>query len=162
MSAIVKKYHLFHGAVLTNLLRKGRTVNLCLIETKPKEDGLTYRINDARLLIKYKSNFDSQAGTEMAWNFRFTERETEGLLDEDHSVALVCGRRKIDSVGTIQICHLKSDKIRGLLGSPLQARNLSVKFSPGTGKSLRVACNKRDTETIVARSALNKWEIPGS
>jgi hypothetical protein len=43
----IRQFELFHGAVLTKLVRRGQRVALTMIETSPNDPWAVYTINDA-------------------------------------------------------------------------------------------------------------------
>lgn len=47
----VRQFELFHGAVLTALLRRDHPIALSMVETMPSDSWSTYRINDAVNLV---------------------------------------------------------------------------------------------------------------
>ena len=53
----VKEFELFHGAVLTKVLRSDRPVALRLVGTRPGENWSTYTLNDAvDLLVSHSKS----------------------------------------------------------------------------------------------------------
>jgi len=53
----LREFELFHGAVLTKLVRNDRPVALRMIETRPSEAWAMYLINnEVPLLVKHSTN----------------------------------------------------------------------------------------------------------
>lgn len=107
----VHEFELFHGAVLTKLVRSDRPVTLRMIETRPAEAWAAYTINlDVLLLIKYSTTFRSlkrQPGR--AWTFAFSPAEVHclgsGPNGKQSFAALVCANRALDRKG-MALCLL--------------------------------------------------------
>ena len=159
-------FELFHGVVLTKLLRSGHPVKLCMVETNLKECWSAYKLNDEVMLyIKYSTNPQGRKNDALVWIFTFSRANLEEIrrLSQEQSVyfALVCGDKELSN-DSMQICFLdpkKFDECSDLEGDG--SRTISVKFIPGN--KLRVWGNKNgayDPLKIAAR-ALEKWIIPG-
>ena len=87
----IKTFELFHGGVLTKILRADRPVRLTMIETHPGENWETYKVDfdkaNARLLIKY-SKKPKKTGNDETWPFTFSPKQMEELQPNKLHVAL--------------------------------------------------------------------------
>ncbi|RMG40105.1 MAG: hypothetical protein D6725_04040 [Planctomycetota bacterium] len=160
----IKVFELFHGAVLTKVLRSEKPVSLRLVETRPKENWSTYTLNDTvDLLISYSRQprpLSRQGGT--SWTFVFSENQLRQLDPSRRGrpvwAALVCGRKSIDR-GDMHICLLDPDQLPQLLDFCGPPQSLTVR-APGDRRSLRVFKDRRE-RFVVPQSRIDRWEIPG-
>jgi hypothetical protein len=159
-------FELFHGAVLTKLLRSGRPVRLCMVETNPREYWSAYKLNDeVTLYIKYSTNPQDRKKDALVWIFTFSIANMGEIrrLHQEQQVyfALVCGDKDIGS-NSMQVCFLEPEEFERCADLEEDgSRTISVKYLPG--KKLRVWGNKNGSDdplNITAR-ALEKWTIPG-
>ena len=159
-------FELFHGVVLTKLLRSGNPVKLCMVETNPKECWSAYKLNDEVMLyIKYSTNPQERKKDALVWIFTFSPSNLVEIhrLHQFQKVffALGCGDKDV-SKGSMHVCFLdpeEFDQCTDLNGDG--SRTITVKYYPG--KKLRVWGNKNGMEAplnIAARS-LEKWVVPG-
>jgi len=167
--ADVKEFELFHGIVLTKLVRSDRPTALRLIETDPSRAWAAYTVNDeVTLYVKYRAGSRSLSRSEggRSWTFVFspTELAKIGAMAPDTRVhlALVCGQKKIESGDCgMHVCFLTPDDRRKLMNTKSTTQQtISVKCLPG--KSLRVTGSASSKELIIKRSALDRWTVPGS
>lgn len=159
-------FELFHGAVLTKLLRNGNPIKLCMVETNPKEYWSAYKVNDEVMLyIKYSRNPQERKKDALVWIFTFSPANLADILrlQQNNKVyfALVCGDKKWGK-DSMQVCFLDPDefnKCTHIDGDG--SRTISVKYYPR--KTLRVWGNKNGSETPlnIAAKSLEKWVVPG-
>ena len=161
----VKEFELFHGIVLTKLLRSEKPVALRLVETKPKESWSTYTVNDEiDLLVTHSKSprLIKRNGGATAWSFQFSQNQLRQMNPELCGrpvwVALVCGRRNPNH-GDMHVCLLDPEQIGDAVD--LAAQNPSVTVRKPTGKGMfRVLRNRRE-KFKVSLSRLDKWKVPG-
>lgn len=159
-------FELFHGAVLTKLLRNGHPIKLCMIETNPKEFWSAYKLNDEVVLyIKYSTNPMERKKDALVWIFTFSLANIKEIscLQQEQKVyfAFVCGDKNV-SKDTMQVCFLEPDEFNTCTDLKENgSHTISVKYLPG--KKLRVWGNKNGSEKPlnVAAGAIEKWIIPG-
>jgi len=161
----IKKFELFHGAVLTKLVRNDRPTTLRMVETKG-EAWSVYTVNDeVELFIKVRSTAHelSREKDGLSWQFVFTSEQVEqirGLYSTKKvAIALVCGRQNIKD--NMQIAFIKpEDGIKNFIDFSVNtSQSVTVKCIPG--KRLKVITNYK-VEKKVSRNALDKWDVPGS
>ncbi|MDD5369414.1 MAG: hypothetical protein PHQ40_10025 [Anaerolineaceae bacterium] len=159
-------FELFHGVVLTKLLRSGHPVKLCMVETNPKECWSAYKLNDEVMLyIKFSTNPQVRKKDALVWIFTFSPANLIEIqrLRQDQKVyfALVCGDKNIHK-DSMHVCFLEAGDFDGCIDLGEDgSRSISVKYFPG--KKLRVWGNQNGADhplNITAR-ALEKWTIPG-
>lgn len=161
----IKQFELFHGAVLTKLLRSDRPVTLRMIETRPGEAWAVYTINDeVDLFVKYSitaRKLTRRQGA-LSWTFVFSPEQISQIrklqAERDVYAALVCGRKDIKT-GGLQTCLLRPDELEHLLDfNDASQQSLTVRYVPR--KKLRVYSGHR-VELLVAQNALDEWDVPG-
>ena len=167
--ADVREFELFHGIVLTKLVRNDRPTVLRLIETNPREAWAAYTVNnEVTLYVKYRTgshNLSRGEGGE-SWTFVFSPTELAKIRsmapETEVYLALVCGKKQIGSGDCgMHVCLLKPDQRRNLIDMKASTQQtVSVKCIPG--KSLRATGSTSREELIVQRNALDKWVVPGS
>ena len=162
----VKEFELYHGAVLTKVLRSEKPVSLRLIETKPGENWSTYTLNDVvHLLVTYSKNQRpvSRSGGGISWSFVFSTNQLRQMNPAKSKrpvwVAMVCGR-KTPAEGDMQVCLLDPDQIAEAIDFSAEQQSLTVRKPSSKGK-LRVF-KDRDERFLVAQSRLDNWEVPGA
>ena len=162
----VRNFELFHGAVLTKLVRTDRNMTLRLIETRTQDAGAVYTINDeVHILVKYSASPQPVQREEgQRWTFSFTPGQLRQLCDFTGAagchVALVCGDRDLNNA-TVQICLLDPDHVEKLID--LQSRSTQavwVKYLPR--KNLRVSSGHVTTPINIPQGRIDTWEVPGS
>jgi len=161
----VKEFELYHGAVLTKILRSEKPVALRLIETRPAENWSTYTLNDTvDLLVSHSKSprSVSRQGGGTSWSFVFSRNQLRQMNPDSRSrpvwLALVCGREK-PSDGEMHVCLLDPEQVREAVDFSADQQSLTVRKPGGKGK-LRVFKDRRE-KFLVAQSRLNKWEVPG-
>ena len=159
----VRDFELFHGAVLTKLVRGERPLTLRLIETRPTDSWSTYRLNDEVNLLLKHSTVSIARKREIGsavWQFVLSRDQMHQISQPGVWVALVCGAPTLTKT-EMDICLLDPAQVRELLDVHLQQQqSLTVKRLPG--KSLRVTSPRAQDECVVARNRLDTWHVPGS
>ncbi|MDD3802752.1 MAG: hypothetical protein PHV45_11240 [Desulfuromonas thiophila] len=162
----IRVFELFHGAVITKLLRSDRPVSLRMIETNTAESWSSYVLNaEVKLLITYSTN--SRAVTRptpaRAWQFGFSKNQLRQLRKGPDGMpvfaALVCGTKQV-SGDKMEICLLDSEQISRVLDLDGEPQALVVKCPNGKGQ-LRVV-KERTEEFLVPRNRIDQWHVPGS
>lgn len=162
----IDEFELFHGVVLTKLLRSERPVTLRMIETRPGEAWSAYRLNDeVDLFIKHSTTPRAtvRGGEGRSWSFVFGPEQLRQMAESRAKggvyVALVGGSRQMRDAQTC-VCLLEPKEVRKLLDfSTLSQQSLTVKLI--RGRSLRVYKGRKERFTV-AQNRLERWEVPGS
>lgn len=162
----IREFEVFHGSVLTKLVRSDRPITLRMIETKPGEAWAAYTINDeVELFVKHSTNARPQARQKGAysWSWVFNPDQIKQMnkLRKKRPVyaALVGGRKSIKR-GKMQVCLLNPEQLDRLIDySNPNAQSVTVKYVPG--KQLRVFSDRK-IELLVPQSALDQWVVPGN
>lgn len=163
----VKQFELFHGLVLTKILREKRPITLSMIKTNPKEEWSTYEVNidgakiyNTPLFFKHSakpSRRSKKTGAE-SWTFNFTKSQLNQLRQKEHRIVLVCGFQDVKSANEMQICFPMPEQVQALLDllSPdNETRSVTVQWEKG--KSLRTFSNRTNGKFTVSRNALSNW-----
>jgi len=167
--ADVKEFELFHGIVLTKLLRSEKPTTLRMIETNPQQAWAAYDINDeVTLYVKYRTGPHtlSRGQGGQSWAFAFSSSELEKIrsLEGERQVylALVCGKKSITSGDCgMRTCLLEPDKLPRIIDVAAKGQQtITVKYLPG--KSFRVSGSASTQPVIISRNALDHWTVPGS
>lgn len=161
----VREFEIFHGIVLTKLLRSESPLTLRLVETKPKESWSTYTVNDTvDLLVTHSKSprVIKRDGGATAWTFQFSQNQLRQMDSELNGravwVALVCGSKKpLD--GNMHVCLLDPEQIAEVVD--LGAQNPSVTVRKPTGKAAFRVLRDRQERFTVRLSRLDKWKVPG-
>lgn len=161
----VKEFELFHGAVLTKLLRSEKPVALRLIETRPGENWSTYTLNDTVDLFVSHSKAPravSRGGGGTSWTFVFSRNQLRQMNPSVRNrpvfVALVCGRAN-PSDREMHVCLLDPEQVADLVDFTADQQSLTIRKPQQRGK-LRVFKDRHE-RFLVAQSRLDKWEVPG-
>jgi len=158
----VREFELFHGAVLTKLVRSDHPTTLRMIETKPGESWSAYTLNDEITLILKHSATPHQLKRERGsfrWQFTLSPEQIQQLSAANSWLGLACGSRRIGKA-PMEVCLLNPGDVDRLIDkSSLVQQSVLVKYLPG--KSLRVSSSMID-ELIIPRNRLDEWQIPGS
>jgi hypothetical protein len=96
----IKEFELFHGALLTKLVRSEKPLTLRLIETRMDDSWSTYTINDqVRLLVKHSLNPRklSRVKNGRAWSFVFSKNQVAQATVDGTYITLICGAIKLSS-----------------------------------------------------------------
>jgi len=167
--ADVKEFELFHGIVLTKLVRSDRPTSLRLIETDPSRAWAAYTVNDeVTLYVKYRASSRSLSRGEggRSWTFVFSTSELAKIRamapDTRVHLVLVCGQKQIQSGDCgMHVCLLTPDQRKQLIDmKSTSQQTITVKYL--LGKSFRATGSVSHKEHIVKRNALDKWTVPGS
>lgn len=155
----VRQFELFHGAVLTALLRRDHPIALSMVETMPSDSWSTYRINDAvNLVVTHSTTGTKQRRTnEVVWQFTFSSAQIKQIREGRAYVAMVCGSPSVKA--EMEVCLLDPSQIEKLIDvqSP-QQQAVSVRAS----SSLKVYSGRHVKEVTVAKNKYRNWEVPGS
>jgi hypothetical protein len=162
----IKEFELFHGAVLTKVMRSEKPVALRLIETRPRENWSTYTLNDSvdLFVTQCKSpRIISREGGSTSWSFIFSRNQLRqmnpGVRHRPVFVVLVCGRAK-PSDGDMYTCLLDDKQIADLVDFSSNQQSVTVR-KPQRKSKLRVFKDKR-VKYRVSQDRLDKWEVPGA
>ncbi len=160
----IREFELFHGAVLTKLVRSDRPVTLRMIETRPSEAWSTYVINnELRLLVKHSASprkLKRERRGARSWTFVFSRDQLRQLEKPHVWVALVCGAHRFPR-SRMEVCLIDPTEVAELIDQAADTQQSVIVRYLGPRKSLRVSSTKVD-ELVVARNRVEKWEIPGS
>lgn len=161
----VRTFEVFHGMVLTKLLRSERPITLRMIETNTAENWSSYVLNDAiRLFISYSTSprAVSRPSPSRNWQFTFSPNQLRQLKakegDKPVYAALVCGSKSY-SGEDMEVCLLDQEQLRSVLDFSESSESLLIRCPAGKGQ-LRVI-KDRTERFLVPRNRIDKWEIPG-
>jgi hypothetical protein len=165
----IKDFEMFHGAVLTKLVRSDNPITLRMIETNLKEAWSAYTLNDEVILyIKYSTKPQQRKKNEdvLIWIFSFSTAHLGELqnLRKRKAVymALVCGQRAIDDPN-MYVCLITPDEIAQCIDiQAIQQQTINVRYEPR--KKLRVwgGVNTVENPILVASRKLEDWNVPGN
>ena len=161
------RLELFHGAVLTKLLRSDRPVSLRLVE---KHAGAatwsTYTINDeVNLFIAHSKagRTVQRDGGGTSWSFVFSPNQLRQLNPANAGrpvyAALVCGGATLRT-GPMQVCLLEPAQLAELLDFTATQQGITVRKPQRRGQ-FRIF-KDREERFLVPLSRLDTWEIPGA
>ena len=165
MARSVHQFELFHGIVLTKLVRNPKPITLRMIETNVTAAWALYTINgDVSLLIKSsKRPKDKKKQESHTWQFTFTPDDLAKLrkLKGAIHVALVCGDETV-TTDWMQVCLIEANELNKMidLGASTQ-QTIRVTYTPPQ-KKLRVKGTTSADDCLVNRSRLDKWDVPGA
>jgi hypothetical protein len=159
----VREFELFHGAVLTKIVRSDRPMTLRMIETKPGESWSAYTVNnEVTLILKHSARprkLKRERGS-FRWQFTLGADQIQQLSGANSWLGLVCGSQSIGKSAPMEVCLLDPKDTERLVDkSSLVQQSIFVTYQPG--KSLRASSPKIE-EIVVPRNRLETWEIPGS
>ena len=145
----IKDFELFHGAVLTKLVRSDRPITLRMIETNPDTSWSVYTLNDeVHLFIKYSISPRSLSRGKggLSWVFTFRPEhisEIKALQAEKRVfVALVGGRRNIKQV-RMEICLLTPDDFARIIDLEANTnQTVTMKYIKGAKNCASFATEK--------------------
>lgn len=154
----LKEFELFHGSVLTQLVRRGSKVTLSLVETD-RDSWAIYRVNDIDFFIKHSASpraltLQRHKGGK-SWVFSFAGKQLTQVKNKKPHVVLVCGSKTKTDHNT-GICFLTKEQMKELLADG--AQSITVRLVPGS--RFRVRSSAVSRELIIPRSALERFEIP--
>lgn len=160
----IMDFELFHGLVLTKIVRSGNPVTLRMIETNTSEAWSAYRINDASFLyIKYRTGpRKTKRPRGLAWAFIFGKDELRQIknLKQQNPVylALVCINKEPHSV-----CFLEPEDVEKCMDVDARtSQSITVLYQ--RRKALRVygpSTRNDDTRLAIPRNRLRNWIVPG-
>jgi len=163
----VSEFQLFHGIVLTKLVRSDRPITLRMIETRPNEAWSSYTLNSdaADLYIKHSTVWrQTERGVKgRSWSFVFGVNQLRQMAASEKArpvyVALVCGASDTKTKD-MQVCLLEPQHLHDLLQPSLDRQQaITVSYHPGI--NLRVFKDRKERFKI-PQGALEKWRVPGS
>lgn len=162
----IKEFELFHGAVLTKLIRSDKSINLSMFETKLDDAWAAYTVNDAAdIYIKHSLASRPRKKDEggFSWTFIFNSEHIAQIkeiqIKRPVYIALVCGHKSIKE-DRMEICFLDPDKVFDVLDfESTGTQSITVRYNAGA-KKLRIY-QERKPDVLVALNELDKWEIPG-
>lgn len=161
----IRQFEMYHGAVITRLLRSERPVSLRLIETQPTESWSTYTLNDTvDLFITYSRSPRevNRSGGGTSWQFTLSRNQLRQINPEHRGrpvyLALVCANRTLEKDGA-RICLLTPEEVASLVDFDRDQHCITVR-KPRSRGQLRVFKNWKE-EILVPGSRLDNWEVPG-
>lgn len=91
----VKLFELFHGIVLTKLVRNDKPLTLRLIETDKDESWIRYEINaEVSLFVKHSYTPKERKREEtLAWTFSFTPKDIQQIREANDKAFVTCPQR---------------------------------------------------------------------
>ena len=162
----VHEFELFHGIVLTKLVRSDRPITLRMIETRPAEAWSAYTLNnEVDLFIKHSTTPRTVArgGGGKSWTFVFGVEQLHQMAlstsKREVYVALVGGDREVKT-RDMQVCLLRPAELRNLIDLTSDSpQTLTVRYAPG--KRLRLL-KERKEKLRIPKNRLDTWDVPGS
>ena len=159
----IKEFELFHGAVLTKLVRNDRPISLSMIETKPEDSWAVYTINDeVNIFIKHSttSRLINRGKGGFSWTFAFNVENLAKLKGERPTyIALVCGHKSVKD-SRMEICFLSPFQVEQVIDFDRgTSQSITIRYITGA-KKLRVF-QGRKVGIMISLNDLDKWEIPG-
>ena len=153
----IKIFELFHGGVITKLLRSDKPITLRMIETHPDEKWSIYTLNDEiDLFITFskKPREFSREGGGTSWTFQFSDHQQNQISEGRRvHIALVCASNKLDNAN-IPVCLIKEEKLQQL-GTGI--RSITVRLPRGRGQ-FRIMKDRKEVFKV-PQSGLDSWEI---
>ena len=136
-----------------------------MIETNPSTDWASYELNgELSLFLKLRTSFRSLKDDSSVWTFQFPRDKLELLASKRYAAVLVCGVSTLEAIDSMETCLLQSEELEMLLNlselGNVQSRSITVTCRPGS--QLHVSSPQVENDVVVARSALDTWEVPGS
>jgi hypothetical protein len=159
----VDQFEVFHGVVLTRLVRADRPITVRLIETRPAEAWAAYTLNGAVDLFVKHSAAPRMTSQGRSWTFVVGPGQLRQMMESrsvrQMYVALVGGSGQVKDSRQWSVCLLEPDEIESLLDFVvLSQQAFVVKASPG--KWLRVY--KERVEVLrVPQNRVDTWRLPG-
>jgi hypothetical protein len=162
----IKAFELFHGVVLTKLIRNDNPISLSLFGRQEGEPWAVYRVNEAvyffvKSSMKARELLRPKGG--VSWQFIFNNDQLRQIRELKIKlpvcVVLVGGMKDISHCKNMQVCFLEPADVDELLELENDInQSLTVKYEPG--KWLKIVRNRKEVRKI-ARTALDNWEVPG-
>jgi hypothetical protein len=159
----IKQFELFHGAVLTRLMRNKRPMTLRLIETNVNDLWAVYVINDVfAILIKYSANPQSGKGSARFWQFTFPETQLTQLREPGMHIALVCGAENL-SDKKMEICLVEAEDMTKLIDLDAKTRQwMRVDIQENKQPVVTGTLNSKGSGIKIPRKRLEQLKVPGS
>ena len=162
----IKDFELFHGVVLTRLVRSDKPLTLRMIETNDDSWGV-YKINDEiELFIKHSASPRklSRGKGGWSWVFHFSFEHIKLLKEIQTSrpvyIALVCGRKDIKR-GRMEICFLEPDDFSQVIDlDTLEAQSVTIRLSTGA-RNFRAFLDRKEIP-LSSLNAIDRWQVPGN
>jgi hypothetical protein len=162
----IKDFELFHGVVLTRLVRSDKPLTLRMIETHDDSWGV-YKINDeVELFIKHSTSPRklSRGKGGWSWVFHFSLEHIKLLKEIQTSrpvyIALVCGRKEIKR-RRMEICFLEPDDFAKVIDlSKPEAQSVTIRYEVGK-KNFRAFLNREEI-ALSSLNAIDRWQVPGN
>ena len=162
----VKEFELFHGAVLTKLVRNEKPITLRLIETR-FDDSRVYTLNDViELYVKHSISPRPLTRGEggYSWTFTFNPEHVKQIRELKKKrptyLVLVCGHRDVKDA-RIETCLINLDERADLLDLEGDGQqSVTVRYKAGA-KKLRIFRDRQE-KFLISLNALDNWEIPQS
>lgn len=158
----IKNFELFHGAVLTKMIRNDKSTSIIMVETEAKSLWALYKINDqVSVYVKYRTkNIISKKNVnKTSWTFSFSQEEFDKIylmsVNDNIYFAFVCGNMELKK--WMEVCFIKRQQFLDLMGND----NKLIHVVNENGKSLRIKSPFYKKGFIIPRNALDEWEIPG-
>jgi hypothetical protein len=158
-----KAYEIWHGIVLTKILRSGKPVSLRMIETNPSENWSSYSLNgEVNLVVSYSTKYNTVShGTKSkSWRFNFTPSQVRQLNNSllPSWVALVCGTKSVDP-DKVQVCLLDPSQINNTIDFTKDQPGITLRVPDGKEK-IRVIKDRKEAY-LVNKSRIDEWNVPG-
>ena len=170
----VDQFEVFHGVVLTKLVRSARPITLRLIETRPAEAWAAYTLNNAvDLFMKHSATpkLVRGGGGERSWHFTVGQVQLAEMASSRSSrrlyVALIGGSAQVKDSHKWSVCLLEPNQVEELLDftprklmdfSSTFQQSIIVRWTPG--KQLRVYKEGKE-KFKVPQNRLDNWKVPG-
>ena len=114
----VQEFQLFHGIVLTKLVRNDKPMTLQLIETATQKSQSEYQINaEFSLFVKHSATpKERKRERAAAWSFSFSPKDIGQIRERGDKafVALVCGAKEMNPKD-MEVCLLNPNQIARLI-----------------------------------------------
>jgi hypothetical protein len=160
----IKDFELFHGIVLTKMIRSDHPVSLTMIETNRDQFWSAYRVNDASFLyIKYRTGArKTRRPRGLSWVFTFGDDQLQQIrrLKEQHPVflALVCIAKK-----PLSVCLLEPSEIERCINLDGQrAQSIIILYQQNRKLRVHGPLNSEADELRIPQSRIDRWTPPGN
>jgi len=165
MPSNVQQFELFHGIVLTKLVRNPKQITLRMIETNVKAAWALYTINTDVLLYVKSSKKPRRSKKNRGvriWQFTFSPDDLAKLGKQNGAThaALVCGTDKVTDK-CMQVCLIEPSELAEMIDiKAAQQQWIRVTYIPA--KKLRVTGTISTADCLIKRSRLDEWNVPGA
>lgn len=164
---MVHEFEIFHGIVLTKIVRSDRPITLRMIETRTNDDWSVYTLNDVvELFIKYttaqRKNARDDGGK--AWSFGFSTEQVKKIRKmwetKDVFIALVGGGINVKK-DEMQVCLLLPEEVKKIFTfEDISSRAITLKSKAKQQYSIFI--DRKEWERKIPKNRIERWEIPGS